>query len=112
MVTRAVACPSCDAKLRVPGTVPAGKRIKCPKCETAFSPPPVGEPTAPADEVDSRDDRPARRKPRKKASAGKAPLVLGVVAGVVLLIGAGVGAAVALRPKKTPARPPSPTKPP
>ena len=27
-----VACDKCGARLKVPGTLPAGKKVKCPKC--------------------------------------------------------------------------------
>jgi mono/diheme cytochrome c family protein len=74
MLTTTVACPSCAARLRVPGTVPTGKRIKCPKCDTPFpfrsdslaptlkAPPP--RKAAPAEDED--DQERARRKPRQK----------------------------------------------
>jgi hypothetical protein len=41
-------CPECGATLKPKAPVPAGRKIKCPKCETAFTPVPAGEKPAPA----------------------------------------------------------------
>jgi mono/diheme cytochrome c family protein len=109
MVTKTVPCPSCDVNLKVPSSVPAGKRIKCPRCETAFALPGDDEDDLdrPArrrsrDEEDEREERPAPRKPRKKAkrAASKAPLIVGLLGGGVILLGAGVALAVAFWPGK------------
>ncbi|MFO0797418.1 MAG: hypothetical protein U0804_08055 [Gemmataceae bacterium] len=37
-------CPHCDAAVKSPGAVPAGRRVKCPKCEQGFVPVPADEP--------------------------------------------------------------------
>jgi peroxiredoxin len=34
-----VKCPQCSAPLELPDVVPAGKRLQCPDCGTAFAPP-------------------------------------------------------------------------
>jgi hypothetical protein len=45
-------CPECGAQLRPANAVPAGKKLRCPKCETVFAPagkakaPPTVEPVA------------------------------------------------------------------
>ena len=57
-------CPSCSAKLKLSSPVPAGKKIKCPKCGTSFAPP--GEP-APADPKVAPDQ------PKPAASTERAP---------------------------------------
>src|SRR5436305_178940 len=31
-------CPECGAQLRPANPVPAGKKLRCPKCETVFAP--------------------------------------------------------------------------
>src|SRR5262245_68889 len=48
-------CPECGAQLRPANPVPAGKKLRCPKCETVFAPTgkakekaPVKAPVAPA----------------------------------------------------------------
>jgi hypothetical protein len=40
------ACPECGAQLRPANPVPAGKKLRCPKCETVFAP--AGKAKAPA----------------------------------------------------------------
>lgn len=40
-------CPQCSATLRLANPVPAGKKIKCPKCQNVFAPP-VEQPKAAA----------------------------------------------------------------
>jgi hypothetical protein len=39
-------CPECGAQLRPANPVPAGKKLRCPKCETVFAP--AGKAKAPA----------------------------------------------------------------
>src|SRR5690242_7824041 len=39
-------CPECGAQLRPAKPVPAGKKLRCPKCETVFAP--AGKATAKA----------------------------------------------------------------
>jgi mono/diheme cytochrome c family protein len=40
MLTKKIACPSCSVNLRIAETLPAGKRVKCPKCGNGFPVPP------------------------------------------------------------------------
>jgi mono/diheme cytochrome c family protein len=83
MSTRRLACPSCDAKLNVAATIPAGKRIKCPKCETAFVIPEAAElprkkavmavqtrkaAPPPTDEDEDLDEEVEKRPARRKAA--------------------------------------------
>jgi mono/diheme cytochrome c family protein len=121
MSTRRLACPSCDASLKVATTIPAGRKIRCPKCETPFPVPeeeepdeePVRSKTAitskrkpvPPPEEDEEPDeeveeRPARRKRRKKAKQGSSMAGLLIIAGVVLLVGTGVTLAIVFWPSK------------
>jgi hypothetical protein len=37
MAVNSVLCPGCSIRLRLPATMPSGKRIRCPKCQSAFS---------------------------------------------------------------------------
>ncbi len=95
---RIATCPNCATKLNVPDEL-AGRRVKCPKCGTAFAVD-GGEPDpapTPRDEPRRRprdDDEGERRPPRKKKS--KTGLIIGIVVGVGLLagcccVGGGVG---------------------
>jgi len=34
-----VHCPECNAPLELPDNIPSGKRLQCPDCGAAFSPP-------------------------------------------------------------------------
>lgn len=52
-----VVCPSCATKLNVPEAA-AGKRVKCPKCQTAIPVP------AEFEEIEPDDDRPRKTKRR------------------------------------------------
>jgi hypothetical protein len=56
-----VQCPGCSAKLNAPDAA-AGKRVKCPKCQTAV-PIPAADPIEAAEVVDDPSPPPARRKP-------------------------------------------------
>jgi hypothetical protein len=38
MSTITITCPECQANLKLPASLPAGKKIRCPKCRTAFAP--------------------------------------------------------------------------
>lgn len=115
MLSRKIACPSCDAKLKIAETLPEDTMISCPKCGIGFPAPSANghateEPprTAPPRKYDADDEdsaperRPSRKKFRKKKqAASKTPLIIGLALGVLLLIGAGGGvAAVFLWPKK------------
>src|SRR5579859_1310792 len=77
-----ITCPECDAKLKMNAPIPAGKKVKCPKCSTSFAPAsdePEEEPAPRAGKEagitaapkakrlagrsdDEDDDRPRRRK--------------------------------------------------
>lgn len=68
-----LSCPHCQASLRLPGAIPAGKKLKCPKCSGMFVSPEPEEPPEPvavpgrmreplAD--DEAPDRPVRRRRR------------------------------------------------
>ncbi|MBX9625340.1 MAG: zinc-ribbon domain-containing protein [Gemmataceae bacterium] len=108
-----VACPGCSARLNAPD-VAAGKRVKCPKCQTlipvpAASDEEVDEPTArpsarrprdegdddrprrrPRDDEDDADDRPRPKRRRAAAGSGGVPVWAWAVGGVGLLAAAGV----------------------
>jgi mono/diheme cytochrome c family protein len=121
MLTQKFACPSCDATLKVADTVSPGKRIKCPKCGTAFPVPggnghassakvAAGRPRKPAPPPEEEDDldeevqeRPVSRKRRKKQKKASGMLPLVIIGGVVLLVGVGVTLAIVFWPsgKKT-----------
>ena len=93
-----VTCPDCDAKLKLKAAVPAGKKVKCPRCSAAFAP--VAQPPEePTSRDDDEDDRPRRtRKKKRRAKSGKLALVLGLAIGggmlCLLLIGAGITVAL------------------
>jgi predicted Zn finger-like uncharacterized protein len=134
MLTKKLACPSCQAKLRVADELPVGKAIRCPKCSHSFpipvdeedeSPPVVAvkrRKTAPPpeeqDELDEEEERrPIRRKRRKKAKkpARNTALIAGLaIGGAVLVIGVAVTLAVVFwnpksnTPEPTVANNPSP----
>jgi phage FluMu protein Com len=106
-----VRCSECSTKLRAPDTA-AGKKIKCPKCQTIIPvPAPESEEAAVApvdrepdptpaeeDEVlvaprrrpEPEGDRPPRRAPQRDTSqaesSGTAPLILGIVSIVLALV--------------------------
>lgn len=83
MLSKSVSCPSCEASLKLTGTPPAGKKIRCPKCQTPFLPDVEEEveevvEAMPDEEEDDRpvrkarprladDERPAPRKARRPA---------------------------------------------
>lgn len=70
-----VTCTECGAKLKVPAMPPAGKKLRCPKCQEVFTP------ARPDDEEDEREEpKPKRRddddddeddRPRKKKGGGR-----------------------------------------
>jgi hypothetical protein len=66
--------PDCRASLTTPTPVPAGKRVKCPKCQEPFTPVPAGAaaPAAPKETFAFRDDpvKPGG-KPAKPPKGGK-----------------------------------------
>ena len=99
MATLKVRCPECDASLRFiieTIDVPTNIALTCPECEHEFET--LAEPTlkptmkARRVSVEQEDERPQRSLARKSNSA---PIVVGVIAGV-LLIGGGILAAVML----------------
>jgi predicted Zn finger-like uncharacterized protein len=106
MPGRKLTCPECDGWLSIAQTVPAGKKIRCPKCGTIFRlPDPDAEAVRTAtlaranepDEEDTDDDADARRPRRRRSRRTKPDRTLAVVAiavGLVLLIGGGVGVAL------------------
>ena len=97
------ACPQCRTVLKPKADVPAGKKVKCPKCANVFAAPAAeakataavrsGKPPAAAtsarqsapakDEKDDRDERRARKrsKKRKKKQQSNMPLLLAVGGG-------------------------------
>jgi hypothetical protein len=121
MLTKTMKCPSCGAGLKVSANLAPGKRIKCPKCAISFTVPddededrPVSRkavttrprkaapPPLDDDLPDEVLDRPAPRKPRKKKKkeSSKAPLVVGLILGLVVLVGGGITLAVVLSRSK------------
>jgi mono/diheme cytochrome c family protein len=93
MRTTKIACPCCGVGLKVADGIAPDTRLKCPKCKNGFR--------VPADE-EAAPRRPAPRKARrKKPEPSKAPMVVGLVAGLVLLLGGGGAlAAVVLSSRK------------
>jgi peroxiredoxin len=111
-----VNCPECRAPLELPDTVPAGKRLQCPDCGAAFSPPGeadldrglMSEPTRTAPRGPagngSSGPRPRPRRnpedferdeePRRRGSGSSVVVIAAVV--VILLLALGVSAAVLL----------------
>ena len=83
-------CPECDKALRFPAAF-LGKKLRCKTCRHEFwaeEPEPVGD-------ADDRDEPPPPRRTAKKKSNAKSPvpLIAGLAAGLILLAGAGLGAA-------------------
>ncbi len=121
-------CPECDRPIKPAKPLPAGTKVKCPRCAAVFAlrepddkaqdePEPVRSPR-PARRgtvtPDEDDEPPARKTPKKrrKRKAGRGPalgLVLGGIA--VLVIGGGIGLYFLIRgggeaePGKDPAGP-------
>ncbi len=85
-----VRCPECDAGLR---PKQLGVKIRCPKCETVFTPT-TGEEEAPRRRTAQRAAWEDKPRPRKKQTSSLVGLiiVLVVVLALVVLSGAGVGA--------------------
>jgi predicted Zn finger-like uncharacterized protein len=110
------ACPECNAVLKTKADIPAGKKVKCPKCATIFAAPePEEEPvrtaaraaaatnvrsgkppavtarrSAPAVEDDEEEDRPRKKSKKgkkKKKQNNNMPLLIGLGGGGALLIG-------------------------
>jgi predicted Zn finger-like uncharacterized protein len=100
-----VACPECDAQLRIDETVPAGKKIKCPECDTVFPlPDPDAEAVTPTrrvaragasgDEGDWDDD--SRPRSRRQSQDTRAMVIASIAFGAILLLGGGALAVVLL----------------
>jgi hypothetical protein len=93
------ACPSCDARLRLPETFAGERRITCPHCRCDFLlPGEEGEAPSPAVNrpislrcAEASDERRGsfRRRKRYKAKKSMNPMliVIPVVAGVMVLVG-------------------------
>jgi DNA-directed RNA polymerase subunit M/transcription elongation factor TFIIS len=97
------ACPECRTVLKPKADVPAGKKVKCPKCANVFPAPDpakasAAKPAAPArrpaasakDDDDDREERRARkgskkRKQKKQQSNMPMLLIIGGGAGLVVV---------------------------
>lgn len=66
MAAMRVTCPECDGRLKLRTAIPAGKRIRCPKCEAVFA----VHPDEDEDFEDAISEQPAPRRRRKAAAAG------------------------------------------
>ena len=68
-------CPECSTVLKPAKPVPAGKKVKCPRCETIFTAgPDEDEEDTPAPKAAARKSSPDKsRKPAAKAPAKAAP---------------------------------------
>lgn len=111
-----LACPHCGAVLKSAAAVPAGKKVKCAKCGSAFEAPPLedatavttaaasprtasrrGAPEPLADEPSARDDDEPRRRdrddedeesrPARKSKRKKGGMGVGMLIGVLLVGG-------------------------
>jgi mono/diheme cytochrome c family protein len=120
MLTKKFTCPSCDANLKAGAGLEPGTRIECPKCQTSFRVPgnKANKPAPPPEDLDEEfvdefaeefeeeeERRPAKRSPRKhkkpRKDTSKAPLVIALILGGVVLLGGGVTAAVVFWPRKS-----------
>jgi len=105
-----VTCPKCATVLKSPGPVPPGKKIRCPKCGEAFTPPsrdpaeaetlqiPPGGPPAAAARSEPREnafaglgDEPAPRAKKGGQGGDKAKrksrgVLIGIIVGGLLLL--------------------------
>ena len=88
-------CPDCHARIKLAENRPAGKHVKCPKCNTLFAIPALEEaPEVEAGRVPRRRSGPfdeeAERRPRRRdrsASAGIEPATLALII-VLVTVGA------------------------
>lgn len=111
IATRKIACPSCDAKLKIAASFPDGRRITCPKCNLGFPVPAENDFSDSGADVDAGSNhdqdgdapRPTRHKKlrKKKKAASKLPLIIGLALVGLLVVGGGVTLAVMLLPAKT-----------
>ena len=67
-------CPTCMARAKIPGTLPRGKRVKCPKC---------GNPFDPRSASSQGSDRIKVRQNIENESAGLPEWVWGIIIGAV-----------------------------
>jgi uncharacterized Zn finger protein (UPF0148 family) len=112
-------CPHCEAVLKNPNGVETGKKIRCPKCQAAFTvtapedeeervqtrhaAAPKAKKALPAEEEEDEEqaERASRKKGTKatsKPAPNRLPLIIG--GSVVLLVGVGVGLFFMLRGDK------------
>jgi AhpC/TSA family len=111
-----VNCPKCTTTLRLPDDLPAGKRVRCPECETKFLKPEADEPARPSrrrepSRDDDRGDDPPRRtksKGRRPQKKSNAPVIIGAALAAVLLLGGGAVAAVLMWTDKSDDNPTGP----
>jgi hypothetical protein len=69
-----IACPECGATLKSGNPMPAGKKVKCPKCGTGFTVPADGDGPAPAKaEKEAIRSKPAKAAPAAKKAAPAPP---------------------------------------
>jgi hypothetical protein len=87
-------CPSCLSALRLAQEVPAGAQIKCPKCGTMFAPGAAAVEAMLDDEEDVEKTVPNRRRPKEKKDAMNGAMTAVTAVALILLIVAGIGAAV------------------
>jgi hypothetical protein len=99
MAVTKFSCPECQAVLKSASPIPAGKKLKCPKCGAFF---PYSDPAEVAeyDDFAERDDEPEEeereeaspRKALKKKKKGKSnwvPMLAAGIGAVILLVAAG-----------------------
>jgi len=79
-----ITCPHCDAVMKSNADLPAGKAIRCPKCEATFTVPAPRRASA----IDDDDDYDAPRARRKQSGSGVAKIVVPIVAICLLAFGA------------------------
>lgn len=72
MPSRTLACPHCHAALRSPASLPESKRVRCPRCGTAFT-------------MLMREALPLPVAPRRMDAAGLAARIAALLAGALLL---------------------------
>ena len=65
--------PDCGVTLKTPNPVPAGKRVKCPKCTQMFTPVPDGKPNPPAPAAGAGTFKFADDEPKKPAGKPEPP---------------------------------------
>src|SRR6516225_5264324 len=90
-------CPNCDAILKVSKAPAPRARLRCPRCDTLFTPPRVAR-VAPVEEEEApRRSAPARtaKRPDRAKSKRIRPLLLAGVVGGLLVLFVGVVLVVA-----------------